>query len=278
MKNFSKSILNYFAAFNETRFRFGSRLSYEWSNEPFTLDFSVFPVFQKKLLDSISLGTPFRFEIHKGEYIVSLDSDEFKQVLLSRFAGELNIEFLESCIERSRLQIGEADPDNDPSEVESRTVAEGLREYNLVFRKKALESLTGLQDQRIKGLQSEYAIMHVPVSSFNPQREVQRLFDELQKMASSSLATADYIKAARAFVNSQTFNLVIFDLHALLRRYLQFVTSQSLYIFFHEIAGDSRKYPLFTVEVHIEDRDQGIVVESLRDAVMLNTPAIGPFR
>jgi len=277
MKNFAKSILNYFAAFNETRFRFGSKLSYEWSNDSFTLDFSVFPVFQKKLLDSISLGTLFRFEIHKGEYIVSLDSDEFKQVLLSRFAGELNIEFLESCIERSRAQIHEADPDKDPSEVESRAVAEGLREYNLVFRKKALESLTSLQDQRIKGLQSEYAIMHVPVSTFNPQREVQRLFDEMQKMASASSATADYIKAATAFVNSQTFNLVIFDLHALLRRYLQFVTSQSLYVFFHEIAGDIRKYPLFTVEVHIQDGDQGIVVESLRDAVMLNTPAINSF-
>lgn len=277
MKNFAKSILNYFAAFNETRFRFGSKLSYEWSNDVLTLDFSVFPVFQKKLLDSISLGTSFRFEIHKGEYIVSLDSDEFKQVLLSRFAGELNIEFLGSCIERSRAQIREADPDKDPSEVESRAVAEGLREYNLVFRKKALESLAGLQDQRIKGLQSEYAILHVPVSSFNPQREVQRLFDELQKMASASPATADYIKVATAFVDSQTFNLVIFDLHALLRRYLQFVTSQSLYVFFHEIAGDSRKYPLFTVEVHIQDGDQGIVVESLRDAVMLNTPAINSF-
>lgn len=277
MKNFAKSILNYFAAFNETRFRFGSRLSYEWSNDAFTLDFSVFPVFQKKLLDSISRGTPFRFEIHKGEYIVSLDSDDFKQVLLSRFADELNIEFLESCIEQCRAQLRETDPDKDPSEAESRAAAEGLREYNLVFRKEALESLTGLQDQRIKALQSEYAIMHVPVSSFNPQREVQRLFDELQKMASASPATSDYIKAATAFVRSQTFNLVIFDLHALLRRYLQFVTSQSLYVFFHEIAGDSRKYPLFAVEVHIQDGDQGIVVESLRDAVMLNTPAINSF-
>jgi very-short-patch-repair endonuclease len=277
MKNFAKSILNYFAAFNETRFRFGSKLSYEWSNDSFTLDFSVFPVFQKKLLDSISLGTPFRFEIHKGEYIVSLDSGEFKKVLLARIETDLDTAFLASCIEQCRTQLREADPERDPSEVETRAVVEGLREYNLVFRKKALESLAGLQDQRIKALQSEYAVMKVPVSSFNPQREVQRLFEELQKMASASPPIADYVKAVKAFVDSQTFNLVIFDLHALLRRYLQLVTSQSLYIFFHEIAGDSRKYPLFTVEVHIQDRDRGIVVESLRDAVMLNTPAINSF-
>jgi hypothetical protein len=279
MKNFAKSILNYFAAFNETRFRFGSKLSYEWSNDPFTLDFSVFPFFQKKLSDSIVQGTPFRFEIHKGEYIVKLDSDEFKQVLLSRFKNELNATFLEACIEQCRTQLREADPDKDPSEVEGRAVAEGLREFNLTFRKKALESLTGLQDQRIKTLQSEYAIMHmhVPVSSYNPQREVQRLFDELQKMASASPASVDFIKEAAVFIDNQTFDLVIFDLHSLLRRYLQLVTSQSLYIFFHEIAGDSRKYPLFTVEVNIQDGEQSIIVESLRDAVMLNTPAINSF-
>lgn len=277
MKNFAKSILNYFAAFNETRFRFGSKLSYEWSNDSFTLDFSVFPVFQKKLLDSIVQGTPFRFEIRKGEHIVKLDPDEFKKVLLSHFETELNTAFLETCIEQCRAQLRDADPDRDPSEIEGRAVVEGLREYNLIFRKKALESLTGLQDQKIKALQSEYAIMHVPVSSFNPQREVQRLFDELQKMASASPGSADYIAAASAFIDTQTFDLVIFDLHALLRRYLQFVTSQALYIFFHEIAGNGRKYPLFTVEVHLQDGEQSIVVESLRDVVMLNTPAINNF-
>jgi len=277
MRNFSKSILNYFAAFNETRFRFGSKLFYEWSNDLFTLDFSVFSVFQKKLLDSIALGTPFRFEIRKGEYIVKLDSDEFKKVLLARIETELDSAFLESCVEQCRVQLRDADPDREPSEIEGRAVAEGLREYNLIFRKKALESLTGLQDQRIKALQSEYAIMHVPVSSFNPQREVQRLFDELQKMASAPPAIADYIAAATAFIDNQTFDLVIFDLHALLRRYLQFVTSQALYIFFHEIAGNGRKYPLFTVEVNIQDGNQCIVIESLRTVVMLNTPAINNF-
>ena len=210
------------------------------------------------------LGAPFRFEIQKSQYIVKLDSDEFKKVILSRFETELDSAFLELCVEQCRVQLRDADPDKDPAEVEGRAIAEGLREYNLVFRKKALESLTGLQDQKIKALQSEYAIMHVPVSSFNPQREVQRLFDELQKMASASLASADYIKEATTFIDNQTFDLVIFDLHALLRRYLQLVTSQSLYIFFHEIAGDTRKYPLFTVEVNIQDGTKIIVVESAR--------------
>lgn len=277
MKNFAKSILNYFAAFNETRFRFGSKLSYEWSNDAFTLDFSVFPDFQKKLLETVVQGKSFRFDVRKGNYIVRLDSDAFKKALLSRLETELNASFLDSMIEQCRVQLREADPERDPAEFEARAIAEGLREYNLTFRKKAMESLTALQDEKITTLQSEYAILHVPFSSFNPQREVQRLFDELQKRATASPAPADYIAAATEFIDSQIFDLVIFDLHALLRRYLQFITSQSLYIFFDEIADDSRKYPLFTVEVSVRDQDQDIVVEAVRNAVMLNTPAINSF-
>ncbi len=60
MRNFAKSVLNYFAAFSETRFRFSRRLPYEWSEDSFTLDLSVFPDFQRELLAAIAGGTPFR--------------------------------------------------------------------------------------------------------------------------------------------------------------------------------------------------------------------------
>ena len=261
MKNFAKSILNYFAAFNETRFRFGSKLSYEWSNDSFTLDFSVFPIFRRNSWIPLYRARLFDLKSGKANTLSNWIPMSSRQALLSRFETESKRRFSGGMYRAVSYTAPRADPDRDPSEIEGRAVAEGLREYNLIFRKKALESLTGLQDQKIKALQSECAIIHVPVSSFNPQREVQRLFDELQKMASAPPATADYIAAATAFIDSQTFDLVIFDLHALLRRYLQFVTSQSLYIFFHEIAGNSRKYPLFTVEVNIQDGEQSIVVE-----------------
>lgn len=277
MKNFAKSILNYFAAYNETRFRFGSKLSYEWSDDSFTLDFSVFPAFQKKLIDSIVLGTPFRFDIKKGEYIVTLDAEVFKKALLLLFEIELNQAFLEGCIDEYRAWFKEADPEKDPSEYKSRAITEGLRQYNLTFRKKALEALTYLQDQKINALKAEWSIIQVPISSFNPQREVQRLYDDLQKIAATSGSCADYLNDVAAYVAGQDFDLVIFDLHALLRRYFQLISSQSLYIFFHEMARDGRKYPLFTVEVNIQDGDQSIVIESSRNVVMLNTPAINNF-
>ena len=40
MRGFAKSILNYFAAFTETRFRFSRRLPYERSEDSLTLDLS----------------------------------------------------------------------------------------------------------------------------------------------------------------------------------------------------------------------------------------------
>ncbi|MBN1101846.1 MAG: hypothetical protein JXL84_00380 [Deltaproteobacteria bacterium] len=70
MKNFAKSILNYFAAFNETRFRFSRKLPYEWSNDSFTLDLSVFPAFEQQLIEVVAQGSPFRFEVSKEQHSV----------------------------------------------------------------------------------------------------------------------------------------------------------------------------------------------------------------
>jgi hypothetical protein len=111
MKNFAKSILNYFAAFNETRFRFSRKLPYEWTNDTYTLDLSVFPDFQRQLLNFISRGTPIQIEIRKGEHTVELDSRTFKEILLSRFSSRLNQDFLLSCIEKTRASFIAAFPE-----------------------------------------------------------------------------------------------------------------------------------------------------------------------
>ncbi len=114
MKNFAKSVLNYFAAFNETRFRFSRKLPYEWTDDPYTLDLSVFPVFQKQLLDSITQGTPITIEVRKGDHTVSLDSEEVKEKLNPAIDLNLNAEFLKTVIENKRTQIAEAFPGLDP--------------------------------------------------------------------------------------------------------------------------------------------------------------------
>ena len=277
MKNFAKSILNYFAAFNETRFRFSRKLPYEWSEDSYTLDLSVFPDFQSQLLESISQGSPFQLEIHKGEHTVDLDSSKIKSLLLEKIESELNQEYLLGCINQTKDHLSESYPDEDPKELEKKALSEGLRKYNLAFRKLVLEVLTEVQDIKLSDMRAELGFNRVPPSSFNSQREVQRLFDDLQVLAANRENIDEYITEVISHLNTQSFAYTMFDLHPVVIRYLQFIGSQVLYVFFHEIAKNDQKYPLFSVEIEIHDGEQTLKIVSVRNVVMLNTPAINNF-
>jgi hypothetical protein len=277
MKNFAKSVLNYFAAFNETRFRFSRKLPYEWSGDSFTLDLSVFPGFQKELLDAIATGNRLTFEIKKEQYTVAIDHDTFIATLKTAFTEQLNHDFLKAIIDENLNRLKEAFPDEDEEEIHSKAFAEGLREYNLAFRRNLLQLLTEAQDKKIKELQNEFGFHSVPPSSFNPQREVQNLHDDLKKLTSSHETPESYVKAVIEHVTSQFFGYIIFDLHPILRSYIQLLGTQSLYVFFHEIEKEEQGYPLFAVEIDIRDAEDRIIIETPRDVIMLNTPGINNF-
>ena len=277
MKNFAKSILNYFAAYTETRFRFSRKLQYLWSNDSFTLDLSVFPAFQKELLDSVATGTPFKLEIRSGEHAVRLDPDTFKESLLAVFDSKLNPAFLQACVDQARKRLEEASPDEDKSILTAKALSEGLREFNLEVRRQSLTTLTELQEKKIRELQAQFGFSNIPPSSFNPQREVQRIFDDLQRIVTSQTAYEGYYTAVISYLENQTFNFVMFDLLLVLRHYSQLVGMRSLYVYFHEISKEDQKYPLFSVEVDLRDCDHYIRLESIRNVIMLNTPAINSF-
>ena len=50
----SESILNYFAAFTETRFNFRTLINYRWTNNELTLNLSIFQYVQDVLLQKIT--------------------------------------------------------------------------------------------------------------------------------------------------------------------------------------------------------------------------------
>ncbi|MCK5232986.1 MAG: hypothetical protein KAR13_22125 [Desulfobulbaceae bacterium] len=277
MKNFAKSVLNYFAAFNETRFRFSRKLPYEWSGDSFTLDLSVFPGFQRKLLDAVATGTPMSFEVKKEQHAVSIDHDTFIASLQAAFAEQLNQEFLQNIINENMVRLKEALPEEAEGELLPRAFAEGVREYNLSCRRRFLELITEAQDQKIKALQNEYGFQSIPPSSFNSQREVQNLYDDLKKISKEHDTVESYVPAAIAHITSQNFGFIIFDLHPILRSYNQLIGTQSLYVFFQEIEKGDKKYPLFAVEIGLRDGENRIVIETPRNVVMLNTPGINSF-
>jgi len=52
----SANILNYFAAFTETRFNFRTLINYRWTDNELALDLGIFQDFQDELLHRIKTG------------------------------------------------------------------------------------------------------------------------------------------------------------------------------------------------------------------------------
>ena len=79
MKKLTKSLLNYYAAFNETRFRYTTKINYAWTDDYQTLDFSLFPEFSKQVIEKITLQQEIDFDIKNNDYALFLDQEDFKK-------------------------------------------------------------------------------------------------------------------------------------------------------------------------------------------------------
>jgi len=110
--------------------------------------------------------------VTKGQYAVALDPVTVMAELTAVAQTSLHNGFLEAEVAKAKAKVQEALPDLDPLTIESRALADGLREYNLAFRREMLALLTALQARRISELQAEFGFTTCPPSTFNPQREV----------------------------------------------------------------------------------------------------------
>ena len=88
----SESVLNYFAAFTETRFNFRTLINYRWTDNELTLDLGIFQDFQNELLQKIKSGDSTPLTIKNNEHVLSLPGDDvllawdiFNHVLRKRF-------------------------------------------------------------------------------------------------------------------------------------------------------------------------------------------------
>jgi superfamily I DNA and/or RNA helicase/very-short-patch-repair endonuclease len=302
MKEFTKSILNYFATYTETRFSFQKKAEYKWTDNGFTVDFSVFPEFQKKILTSIKDGEPFCITVKKNEYSISLDQDFFKNDLLKMLDTNYGIAFMNICVDQVRTKLMKTEGDKvilfgdgsktaraefKPSEeFERKVFIEGLRVFNLAFRNAIRESILSLQSQKKEQLQAELRFSNVPLSSLNPNGIEQDLFDHMQEIAKKSKDTVNYQTQIRAIVKGTAFDLKMYDLYAAIRKFTPAIGIGSSYLFFHEISmptdpsstvPNGNKYPIFLTEVEIKEDGEEVTVKSSRDIVIINTPAINSF-
>jgi len=183
--NLSTNILNYFAAFTETRFNFRTLINYRWTNSELTLDLAIFQDFQDTLLQRIKAGDKTPIRVKSNEHILTLSGDEILPEINKTLSNKFGAEYLEGFIEQERREITERDktpvdtetgipPDDKPTLSEEdidrqnkQAFVEGCRKYNLALRKQIELVLVELQEKKINHLKEELGIEHVPPSTFN---------------------------------------------------------------------------------------------------------------
>ncbi|HEY5536174.1 MAG TPA: AAA domain-containing protein [Ignavibacteria bacterium] len=271
MNKFAKSILNYFAAFTETRFNFGRKIDYAWTDDSLTADLSVFPEFQKKVLSEIKSGKTLNISIKKNEYCIKIDSNIFKNSLLNSLNEKYDINFLKQIIDEVK--------ENNTNCNNNIILGNSFRKYNLEFRNSIREVILDIQKEKIDELKNLYNFDILPISTFNPNAVEQEIYDKLQDISRHTLDPNEFIQKIKDYVCNTEFNLVMYDLFSTIRKLVPIIGLGSMYLFFHQIKIDEsqEKYPLFLIEIEFQDDQYEIIVNSIRDIVIINVPAINTF-
>jgi len=296
MEKFAKSILNYFATYTETRFSFQRKIDYKWTDSSLTADLSVFPKFQQEILASIKNGKSLNFIVKKGQYSVALDQDLLKASLLKRLESNYNLDFLKSCIVQAQAKLSKTESDKRivageagsgeitaNAEFQKKVFSEGARLFNLSFRDAAKEILLSLQKQKIEELRAQLKFSSQPLSTLNPNSIEQEIFDSLQERARKSQDIESYYLQIKDFLKKASWDLLMYDLYATIRKFTPVIGTGTSYLFFHEICKENleggllEKYPLFLVEVEIKEGQEEVLLKSTRDIVIINTPAVNSF-
>lgn len=260
MNNFAKSILNYFAAYNETRFRFTTKAIQKWSNNQLTLDFSIFPDFENELLRQLKTENSINIQVKPKQFIISLDGNEFHDRLEKRLIEYGSSDTINNL--REELEITE----NDLTEV--------YRQWNLGFRKLVGDLLLDLQEEKKQELIASLDIEYLPMSTLNTARIEQEIFEQIRKIETKPNNPEDFLNECKLLVTNFKPELVMFDLFSLIQAFHLLSSSNTINLFLHDFSYEEIHYPIATIEMQISPDTNVYLVRSTRDLVQLNTPAI----
>jgi very-short-patch-repair endonuclease len=292
MKNFAKSVLNYFATYTETRFRFATRnLAYQWADDQQlamdVLDLAVFPDVQARILDCVATNQPINVSLQQGEYAIPLNGRPLVQRLLDFTKRENGLEALEKDLRSHDFYAEErpAPPGGVATDLFELPISRqqkwlmACRRYNLRLRKEFSRRLLDLQQAKLNQLRATLHLVNAfPRVTLPARQEEQKFFNDIQELATKSSHPADYIAALQGHIEAAVKDFVLFDLFMVLSAYWQAVGPQAVYLFFHDIGSENQpRYPLFCAEIEISTDGDAMTLRSLRDVFMLNTPAVNSF-
>ena len=153
-KKLPLSILNYFAAFTETKFNFKTLVNYCWTDDEFSLDLGLFQRFQEQLLAKIKAGDNGPVAVKPHEHTLSLLKDDLLSDIEKSLSDKFGPGYLHECVEQELAVIVEAEnaliaserevqaaaqedePDPERTQQQkAKAFREGKRKYNLALRK-----------------------------------------------------------------------------------------------------------------------------------------------
>jgi very-short-patch-repair endonuclease len=297
----STSILNYFAAFTETKFNFRTLINYRWTNDELTLGLSIFQDFQDVLLHKIKTGDDNPLTVRNGEHILTLSGDEVLLELNKTLSSKFGLDYLKACVKQESEKRAERntaliatekglhpakDADLQKEEVikhNEQAFLDGCRKYNLALRKQLERILIGLQDKKIDHLKEELGIDQIPPSTFNSANYLNKHFDALQAIARNQRADEEYFNSARNYFKEGIEDIVLYDLFTSIQKYARYNTIGTIYLFFHELSKRTNNntpegYPIFFIEVNLAPGTREVVVSFPRDLLLINTPAVNYFK
>ena len=281
MQDFLKNILNYYAAFTETRFSSKSTLKYQWTNDvSLTLDISFFPEFRSFWLDKISAGDDKPIDIRPRKYFIPLPIKTFHE----RLDGVLQVSHSLTALKEFIRIEAEREPKPEPPLGDREVFFEGTRQYNLSLRMIIEAIVKDLQKEETERLRTDFLIRQFPPFSLNLRNLTQEIFHALQGIAQGADSPDDYFVHLKEYLQTRDYDLVLFDLYYLLASYRSTGDFGTVYLFFDSIGGESEKgetqaeYPLFFIEVAFgSEAGDAIRLQVPNDFVLINTPALNSF-
>lgn len=297
----ASSILNYFAAFTETRFNFRTLINYGWTDNELTLDLSIFQGFQDQLIAKIRAGDRSPISIKSNEHVLKLSGDDVFSAISRELSGKYGPAYLKVCVDTECRKVADnnrvfvcGEDGLRPAEgaevfmfeVEKQSIQallEGCRKFNLALRRRIEQILIEFQQQSITRLKEETGLENVPPSTFNSTNYLKRHFDILQSFARDSRSGDEYFKKVEDYFRNSQEDIILYDLFMNLQQYARFNVAGTMYLFFHELHrvdenGSCEGYPLFFVEVTPAPDVNQVRISFPRDLLLINTPAVNYFK
>lgn len=291
MKNLAKAILNYYATYTETGFRFSGSSKYKWSDTELCLDLSVFDTFFSDILESFKSGTHDPIKIKKSTESVPFDTTLLKKNILEIIGNKFTVSYLQKCIQDKEKEYRESNrifavsQDGKAARTEfsqkdtQKIYSAAIEQYAISLKEYVKTVLLQVSDETKKSLQKTKQISSFPSSSFSLATVLTNIQKDIIHLGDDQCDPEKFIDSVKSYFSTEQ-KLTLFDLKFSLSSYMPFMrtgSSPATYLYFHSIGTDKEKYPLFFTEINIDVQGDDVVLSFPRDFMYINTQAINHF-